>query len=41
MPSTDWMRLPIAAPKTTKYSTVDTTGDSIDCMTVRKKRVIS
>ena len=41
MPSTAWMRPPMAAPKTTKYSTVDSTGEATDCQMVRKNRDIS
>ncbi len=35
------MREPIAAPNTTKYSEVDSTGDRIDSISVRKVRAIS
>ena len=41
MPSTSWMRLPMAAPKTTKYSEVEITGDTKLCVRVRKNRAIS
>jgi hypothetical protein len=35
------MREPIAAPKTTKYSEVDSTGEAMDWVMVRKVRAIS
>jgi hypothetical protein len=35
------MREPIAAPKTTKYSEVETTGVTILCKSVRKVLAIS
>ena len=35
------MREPMAAPKTTKYSDVDSTGEMMLCITVRKARDIS
>src|SRR3546814_2916442 len=40
-PSLSPMREPIAAPNTTKYSDVDSTGDAIDGVRVRKERAIS
>ena len=35
------MREPIAEPKTTKYSAVDSTGEMMLCVTVRQVRAIS
>jgi hypothetical protein len=35
------MREPMAAPKTTKYSDVEITGERMLCMSVRKVRAIS
>ena len=38
---TSAMREPIAAPNTTKYSDVDTTGETMLCSSVRQVRAIS
>ena len=35
------MREPIAAPKTTKYSDVEITGETMLCSSVRRVRAIS
>jgi hypothetical protein len=35
------MRDPIAAPKTTKYSDVEITGEMMLCISVRRVRAIS
>ena len=36
-----WMREPIAEPKTTKYSAVESTGEMMLWVTVRQVRAIS
>ena len=41
MPSISVMREPIAAPKTTKYSEVEITGETMLCISVRRVRAIS
>ena len=41
MPSTWGMRDPMAAPKTTKYSDVEITGEMTLCISVRRVRAIS
>ena len=40
-PSMDYIRVPIAVPNTTKYKTVEITGDMMLCTNVRKVRAIS
>ena len=41
MPSISVMREPMAAPNTTKYSEVDSTGETMLCQMVRAVRDIS
>ena len=41
MPSTSWIREPIAEPNTTKYSDVESTGATMLCTIVRHVRAIS
>ena len=40
-PSISAMRVPIAAPNTTKYSEVEITGEMMLCISVRRVRAIS
>ena len=41
MPPISWIREPIAAPNTTKYSDVEITGEMMLCISVRRVRAIS